>query len=800
MKKRVFSICFFLSYGYFLLFSKDNKPNIVFILADDLGYADLGYQGSKIMTHNIDNLANDGIILDRCYSQPQSTPSRFALMTGMYPYNYGFHEHIVADFSSHGIPSELETLPERLKKEGYKTAIFGKWHLGLRRKSYSSNYNGFDYFFGCNGGSVSYWNYSATGQVDLNRNGEKIYPESLDNNEESGNTYFTDRLTDEAISYISEQDKDNPFFLYMSYTSPHSPFQVPQKFIDKYSGVLVDKKNRSKNKNNPYLLRYTYMGMIDNLDNNIGKIINELKKKDLYDNTLIVFCSDNGGVPIAGDNGVLSGFKGSSLEGGIRVPAFVVWPSIIKKGTRTNELLHFTDWYPTLIEAVSGNLNLGYKLDGISALQILKGGKSKREYIPIISSNEHALITPKWSLVLHSDCNYHLLLSDSINDKYCLYDLENDISQKNNVLDDNKNIGEYLKKKLLEHISRSISGQFNWDINVARFYLPPRIGDHYCDWQINDLPIVKTFYKNGRKYVSISPVSKELSYSLFASNDRESWTLVDSYKSESDGEEYIFRYQSDFELYNYFEVKSNFHYGIPGCETFDIGKGKVGYNEGSISSTQGSIKRFNVGEYKAGFLPCCDIDNGVNIFVKKGNLVDASPKGMVNDGYLQMNTNSLLTKYFAKVHTIGEYFISVDLILNKQKEGDTVNVILSRNIGGMGALDDFPFLTFSIENNNIYVDVNGRRSFLSVYDQSKLKLVVGLNLRTIGKDIVSLFINPIMKNDVLPTADFVTKGEFTFDKLTFKNYSKNNNYVPLKLDNISVSLNWSELVSINKKD
>ncbi len=211
------------------------KPNIIFILADDMGYSDMSWQGSSIQTPNLDKLAERGMFLERNYVQPQCSPSRVALLTGNYPYRYGLHEHVVLSQSYTGIPGEAKTIAEKMKEGGYKTSIIGKWHVGGSKQSQLPHNQGFDHSFVCLNGAISYWNYTFAGASDLIRNGEKVYAPSNLDSEESGNTYSTYMWANEAVEVIKGHDKSQSLFMYLAFNAPHHPLDAPQKILDKYS-------------------------------------------------------------------------------------------------------------------------------------------------------------------------------------------------------------------------------------------------------------------------------------------------------------------------------------------------------------------------------------------------------------------------------------------------------------------------------------------------------------------------------------------------------------------------------------
>jgi arylsulfatase A-like enzyme len=302
------------------------RPNIIFIMADDLGNADLGYRGGKVETPNIDKLAADGVRLESFYGQQVCTPSRAALMTGRYPMRYGLQTLVIFPSHTYGLPTDERTLPQALKDAGYNTLMVGKWHLGHADKKYWPQNRGFDYFYGNVVGEVDYFTRERGGLIDWQRNGKFLA--------EKG--YYTDLIGDEAVKLIGQQDGKKPFFLYFASLAPHAPFQAQEAYLDKYKSI-EDKQRRS------------YSAMITDLDDQIGRIVAELEKKGLRDNTIILLASDNGGAlsglfasgskskeeraheeggidqsaKAPASNAPFRGGKGSLYEGGVRVPAIV---------------------------------------------------------------------------------------------------------------------------------------------------------------------------------------------------------------------------------------------------------------------------------------------------------------------------------------------------------------------------------------------------------------------------------------------------------------------------------------------
>jgi arylsulfatase A-like enzyme len=332
-----------------LAYGQGIKPNIVIILADDLGNADLGYRGSDIKSPNIDKLASEGARLESFYGMPVCTPARAELMTGRYAMRYGLQTLVIFPSHTFGLPTDERTLPQALKDVGYQTAMVGKWHLGHADRKFWPQNRGFDHFYGNLVGEVDYFSKERGGLIDWQRDGSFLKEEG----------YFTTLIGNEAVNTIQNHDTSKPLFLYVASLAPHAPYQAPQADIDAYRNAAGD------------MHRHTYAAMITDLDTQVGRIVAALRQKNMLDNTLIIFSSDNGGATSAlfatgarsaqereesggvelggktpASNGDLRGGKGSLHEGGVRVPTIFYWPSKLKPGI-VNEPLAMVDVTPT---------------------------------------------------------------------------------------------------------------------------------------------------------------------------------------------------------------------------------------------------------------------------------------------------------------------------------------------------------------------------------------------------------------------------------------------------------------------
>ena len=344
----------------------EERPNIVVILADDLGYNDLGFTGSKeIKTPNIDQLASNGITFTNGYvTHPYCGPSRAGILTGRYQARFGMENNVsYSPYDKHmGLPLKQKTFAKRLQEVGYQTSIFGKWHLG-GAPHFQPNKRGFDYFYGFLDGGHNYM----PGQVTISADGYSL-PIMRNTGIAEFNEYLTTALSKDAATYINKSD-DSPFLMYLSYNAPHSPLQAPQKYINKYKHI--------KNKE-----RRIYAAMVDAMDDGIGLVVKALKEKGKLDNTLIFFLSDNGGVyPESwlpnhnwANNFPFRRGKVALLEGGIHVPFIAHWPNKIPKGKTFDGLVSSLDIAATSVK-LAGAKDDNNELEGVNLIPYATGDK-----------------------------------------------------------------------------------------------------------------------------------------------------------------------------------------------------------------------------------------------------------------------------------------------------------------------------------------------------------------------------------------------------------------------------------------
>ncbi|XP_033732498.1 arylsulfatase J-like [Pecten maximus] len=346
---------------------KTKKPHILFVLADDYGYNDIGYHGSEIKTPNLDRLSGEGVRLENYYVQPICTPTRSQIMSGRYQIHTGLQHSLIWAPQPNALPIAKDSpiLPEKMREAGYTTHAVGKWHLGFYKEEYLPNNRGFDTFYGYLAGSEDYYtkilcygkNFCGK---DLRDNYEKVDPVPEE--------YSTEMYNNHVIDMINNYNSSQPMFMYLAFQAVHSPLQVPSRYTDKYAHI--------KNHN-----RRIYAGMVSAMDEAVGNITAALETKGMWEDTIMVFSTDNGGEILAGGNNwPLRGWKRSLWEGGMHGVGFVHGKALQKKGTVSPELMHVTDWYPTLVGLAGGSLNDTKHLDGFDQWKtISEGAKSPRE-------------------------------------------------------------------------------------------------------------------------------------------------------------------------------------------------------------------------------------------------------------------------------------------------------------------------------------------------------------------------------------------------------------------------------------
>ena len=387
------------------------KPNVVILFTDDQGTLDVNCYGSKdLYTPNMDRLAENGVRFTQAYAHTVCCPSRAMIMTGRHPQRSGVHFWTQGDMNaSKGINMALEevTLAEALKSAGYRTALYGKWHLGAHR-DYGPKKQGFDEFFGIRDGFIDNYNH-----YFLHRNGVHDLYEGTTPVKAPGE-YFPELMTQRALDFIDE-NKCGPFFLYVPFNIPHYPEQSLKKFEENYTD-MKDEARRS------------YGAIISTTDHYIGLILNKLEEHQLTDNTIVIFMSDNGhseetgnrirvdghksglpkghfyGASGGGYTGKWIGRKGNFLEGGIRVPAIISYPAKLPKGAVRDQAITAMDWMPTILELCDVQ-HKGPRMDGYSLMEILHSNDAKSQHKDMhwAWGNQWAVRNGEWKLIGNKD-------------------------------------------------------------------------------------------------------------------------------------------------------------------------------------------------------------------------------------------------------------------------------------------------------------------------------------------------------------------------------------------------------------
>ena len=399
---------------------QQNHPNIVFIIADDLGWGDIGYHGSEIRTPNLDRLAREGRVFDQHYVMPTCTPTRVGLLSGRYPSRFG----VLSPAYGKIYDDDTVTLPEALKRSGYTTHISGKWHMGSPPEFTPMKY-GFTSSYGYFAGQIDpYTHHYKTGEKSWHRNDNYL--------DETG--HATDLITNNAVRVIKAKHT-KPFFLYVAYSVPHYPLKEPEKWLAMYPEM----KEAS---------RRWFAASVTHMDDGIGKIVSALDKTGLRKNTLLVFVSDNGGqkswrsdtqykgryakLPhtVLGNNLPLRGWKGECYEGGVRVPGFVNWPHALS-ASKITAPVHIVDWMPTLCHLAGFAPKHNLPWDGQNIWPIITGKTTHRSERTLYwkTPNASAVRQGDWKLII-SRKNGHSELFNLMNDPYEKHDLAGQESKR----------------------------------------------------------------------------------------------------------------------------------------------------------------------------------------------------------------------------------------------------------------------------------------------------------------------------------------------------------------------------------
>ena len=418
-----------------------DRPNVVVIVADDLGWADVGFHGNQLIdTPSLDRIAAEGAQLNRFYTTPICSPTRAALMTGRDPIRLGVAYSTIMPWQNNGIHPDETLLPELFFSAGYQTAMVGKWHLGHAQQSYHPNSRGFEHFYGHLHTEVGFYPpFASLGGKDFQRNGVSI--------DDQG--YESYLLADEVSRYIRERDTEKPFFIYMPFIAPHTPLDAPEELQAKYADMADDRgKSRSKMADSTRFMakvtgrtsaRPMYAAVVDAMDQAIGRVLDTLDREGLADNTIVLFFSDNGGAVYAiggADNAPLRGGKGDTFEGGIRVVAAMRWPEKIPMGSRVDSIMSVMDVLPTLASAAGIDADTQFRLDGRNMLPALIDGQTmpREKLLFFISETpfkNHVNVTAfndEWKLIQRIETGF-----SSVDVTQFLFNIAEDPHEHNNL-------------------------------------------------------------------------------------------------------------------------------------------------------------------------------------------------------------------------------------------------------------------------------------------------------------------------------------------------------------------------------
>lgn len=449
------------------LAQSQQPPNVIYIVADDMGWKDAGFRGSDIKTPNLDKLAATGATLEQFYVLPMCTPTRAALMTGRYPLRYGLQTGVIPAAGRYSLPLDEYLLPQVLKDAGYRTAMSGKWHLGHAKTEFWPRQRGFDSFYGATVGEIDHFKHSSHGVADWYRNNKPIKEDGFDNS----------LFGAEAVRVINKHDPKTPLFLYLAFTAPHTPFQAPKEYIDRNSHIADE--NRRK-----------YAAMISVMDDEIGKTVAALEKRGMRENTLIIFHSDNGGVlssmfagdsevhgKLPADNGPYRDGKGTLFEGGTRAAALVNWPGKIKPGA-IDGLMHVTDLYPTIAALAGAKLEKNKPLDGMDMWPMLGQGK------PSPRSEIVYNVDPMAGAVRRGD--WKLIWKGALPQKVALFDLAKDKSETTNLADQHADKVKELQGRISELAGEMAPPLLLMEAVRLTFFTPPEMPDASEIFNIGD--------------------------------------------------------------------------------------------------------------------------------------------------------------------------------------------------------------------------------------------------------------------------------------------------------------------------
>ena len=423
------------------------RPNVVVIVADDLGWADVGYHGGNIDTPSLDRLAEQGVQLNRFYTTPICSPTRAALMTGRDPMRLGVAYGVIMPWDNIGVNPAEHFMPESFGAAGYQTAMVGKWHLGHAQMTYHPNERGFEHFYGHLHTEVGFYPpFANVGGKDFQVNGVTADDEG----------YETYLLADEVSRYIRERDTQKPFFIYMPFIAPHTPLDAPAELQEKYKDIDTDlpparsNQTDSTRRISKMLMRESarpmYAAVVDGMDQAIGQVLDTLDEEGLSDNTIVLFFSDNGGAAYSyggADNAPLRGGKGETFEGGIRVVSLMRWPEKLQGGQIFDQVMTVMDVFPTLADAAGVDPLNTFEFDGSSLWPSISEGATHSRAdmimfaseIPIYGSFKLTAFDDTWKLVQEMEQDQ---LSTTVTNY--LFKITDDPNEYNNLADEHPEI------------------------------------------------------------------------------------------------------------------------------------------------------------------------------------------------------------------------------------------------------------------------------------------------------------------------------------------------------------------------
>ena len=469
-----------------------DRPNIIVMVADDLGWADVSFRGGTIDTPSLDRLAAEGTELHRFYTAPICSPTRAALMTGRDPIRLGVMYAVIMAWQNNGIHPDEHFMPQSFQAAGYQTALVGKWHLGHAQQSYHPNERGFEHFYGHLHTEVGYYPpFANQGGKDFQQNGKSIEAEG----------YETFVLSTEASRWIKARDKERPFFLYMPFIAPHTPLDAPKELQKKYEDIETDleparSKGTDGTRRTAKLLlqpsaRPMYAAVVDALDQAIGRVLDTLDDEGIAEETIVLFFSDNGGAAYSvggADNPPLRGGKGDTFEGGIRVVSLMRWPGHVAAGAKMDQIMTVMDVFPTLAAAAGVETRNRRKFDGRDMWPAIADGKKipRKQYVffgsetPIYGSVALTAFNDEWKLVQEVEQEQ---ISATVTNY--LFKISEDPNEYNNLAASHPDVVQELAKKI--HDWRAL-----YPISGTRSQLVPPPGWRAPkDWATYPIPLAE---------------------------------------------------------------------------------------------------------------------------------------------------------------------------------------------------------------------------------------------------------------------------------------------------------------------